>query len=216
MKLFLVCFLTLFISCCSSTGESLLDVKASYLKDVCINEKTAPIEGFGVLPPQDEYFIDFKFKTDPEILRLSNCHRDVVLYNVNKKYTFHYKPNPMIETGSCLLQITALDSKGRHQFGALSFQTKDESLEAVLYCNGSYVRSLGASVCQAKEGTTQVVRFLDDVMYKEADGCKLVRIDSKSFEITTHKDYCLYMFKDEKGRIHKLTTYGYTDIIKNK
>lgn len=169
----------------------------------------------GVLPPKENYLIYLDAKKDPEILRFSNCHRDAVVHNANDKFTYRFTPNPLIESGSCLLQISALDSKGYHQFGAISFRDTSEDIEAAVYCNGKSMEYRGASVCQAKVGTTQVIEFKEPMQYKESKGCQVDALKKgQKFKFTVKEGYCLFLFRSENGGFHKLTTFGYNNIVK--
>jgi len=194
----------------SSAGEGYF-----FQKDLQIREGGNLITGFGVLPKQASYHLEMRSKKDAEVIRVSNCHRDLVFYEGNDKFTYRFSPNMRIEDGSCLLLITFLDNKGFDQYGAISFRG-DETVPAVLSCNGVSVPALGASACQAKSGTMQGIEFKELMKVKAADGCELPQTnDGGKFWIYTVKTgFCLYLFKSDKnGEFHKLTTFGYNDVL---
>lgn len=185
-----------------------------YKKDLEIQEASSRFFGFGVLPKKNAYRLRIKSRKEPELVRLSNCHRDVIDRDADDKYEYTYIPNRSIENGSCVLQITFLDSKGYHQFGAISFKDEDETLEAQIACNGEVMGTEGASVCQAKAGTLQIVSFDSYTEVRGSNGCKLPQSeDGYEWKYSVREGLCVFLFKSEDGSFHKHTTFGYTDIL---
>jgi len=198
---------------CVSTTE-LQPETASYQKDLVIREAATIIVGMVVLPNKLSYDLKFDARENPEIVRISNCHRDVIFRYQKKHFSFRYTPNRRIENGSCALLVTFLDDKGRHQFGAISFRD-DETLPATVSCNGTNVKYDGASVCQAKSGTIQAIDF-DVPVQVRSMACTVPTgtDDRKHWTFATKDDFCLYVFKSDNGEVHKLTTFGYNEIMK--
>ena len=171
--------------------------------------------GFGVLPPKKEYLLELRSRKEPEIVRLSNCHRDVVLRDVDDKLAYRFSPNPKVEAGSCILQVTFLDSKGYHQFGAIAFAQEGDDLLGFVACNGLEFSAEGASACQAKVATLQSIEFDKPVEVKASAGCKLpTSEDEYLWYYSIREGFCLYLFRTEDGEFHKLTTFGYNDFMK--
>ena len=199
---------------CASIPESVQPETSSYQKDLVIRESST-IVGMGVLPKKNSYELKFDARENPELVRISNCHRDVILRGQKKHLSFTYTPNQRVENGSCTLLVTFLDDKGRHQFGAVSFRD-DESLPATVSCNGRKDRFDGASICQAKSGTVQAIDFDVPVEARSGTGCAAPKgsEDRKQWNFTAKDDFCLYVFKSDGGEFHKLTTFGYNEIIK--
>ena len=185
---------------------------STYRKDLSIRSGSYQILGFGVLPQAQAYHLELRSRKDPELIRVSNCHRDVVFRNEDDKFSYGYIPNRSVENGSCILQFTFLDSKGYHQFGAISF-VDGETLPAVLSCNGEKYHAVGASTCQAKVGTIQVIEFEKPLQAKASTGCELPISNGKAWQYKVKEDYCLYIFKSDSNEFHKLTTFGYNEVV---
>lgn len=205
------------VGCATSSTTPGPERSLSYRKDLSITltRPRVQVEGFGVLPRLRAYPLAMRSRKEPELIRLSNCHRDSVFRDVDDKFSYEYVPNRLIESGSCILQITFLDSKGYHQFGAISFRD-DETLPADLSCNGSRIAYEGASVCQGKAGTLQVIQFEEPVQVKASKGCdKPSSDDDKAWEYPIKEGFCVYLFRSHSEEFHKLTTFGYTDFVKS-
>ena len=186
-----------------------------YQKDLVMIEGDEIIEGFGIAPNRRSYTIHFEAREAPEVVRISNCHRDVVLRDQKKKITYNYVPNPGVESGSCILEVTFLSSAGRHQFGAIDFR-EDEELPAMIQCNGSIMKATGASTCQAKSGSIQAIDFSVEVTGRSlTTGCtNPTSDDNRHWKITAEDDFCVYGFRSKDGTVHRLTTFGYNALIK--
>ena len=188
-----------------------------FQKDLLIYSEGRRFVGFGVLPPDTTYLLALQSRKEPEIVRVSNCHRDVVLREVDdNELSYRFTPNRKVEDGSCLLQITFLDEKGYHQFAAVSFRDESESLPVSVYCNGSTVYYEGASVCQGKAGTLQAIEFDVPVEVLASSGCKLptTKDDGYLWHFSVKEGYCVFDFKSEDDEFHRLTTFGYNNLVK--
>lgn len=195
------------------TAKLLPDAVQTYQKDLEIYESGTKIVGLGVLQPKPSYNFDIRSRHNPDLVRISNCHRDLVLRDQKKQFNFPFAPNKAVENGSCVLLFTMLDSKGFHQFGGVVFRENDETLSSTVACNGAVDHDyVGASVCQGKVGTIQSIAFsTDDVAVKTS--CPPPRHDGKRWFITLAEGFCLFLFKSDKDEFHKLTTFGYNDVI---
>ena len=208
-----VCLNALVCSTLGSAPES--NPEAYHLKDLTIIHGSTLIKGFGVLPAADSYTLTLESRKEAELVRVSNCHRDVVFRDIDdERFVYTYTPNGLIENGSCLLQFTFLDEKGFHQFGAISF-IGDETLPAVLSCNGALIEYRGASVCQRKSGTLHVAEFAEQVEVTSSKSCEAPTSENgRIWQYSIKKGFCLFLFKNERGEFHKLTTFGYNDFMK--
>lgn len=206
----------LFLNACQSANLDAPMSDGHYRKDlrVYLHSPRVSFEGFGVLPQQESYRLQLRSRKDPELVRISNCHRDLVFRDEDDKFSYTFVPNSKVESGSCILQFTFLDTKGYHQFGAITFRG-DESLPASMSCNGEKVETVGASACQAKAGTLQAIEFPSQVYLKTSEGCtKPVSEGRRSWEFVINEGYCIHLFKSDDDQFHKLTTFGYTDFMK--
>lgn len=205
--------LTALLSACAGT-EAPNSSEGIYRKDLLIKESDKVIYGLGVLPKKKAYNLEIRAREKAELVRFSNCHRDFI--DTKKRgwdeYSYYFEPNPSIEKGSCVLQITFLDAKGYHQFGAVSF-VDDETLPARLACNGEKKDRAGASTCQAKVGTLQTITFKDSTQVKSTCAKPKTK-DSKLWTYAIEQGFCLFLFRSKAGEFHKLTTFGYEDIAK--
>lgn len=205
--------LTLLLGACATVSPP-NPSEGIYKKDLEIIESSNQFFGFGVLPKKNTYKLHIRSRKEPELVRLSNCHRDIIDRDVDDDYRYTYIPNDKIEDGSCILQITFLDSKGYHQFGAISFRDEDETLHAEVVCNGQVTGFEGASACQAKAGTLQIISFDSYTEVRGSEGCKLPHsTDGYEWKYSVRESLCVFYFKSEDGTFHKHTTFGYTDVL---
>lgn len=210
---FILMILTVTVSGCKSTNET-LNANTVYRKDLTIYHEEKSYDGFAVLDKKDEYEIRFKSFKKPDVIRITNCHRDELFRDVKKKFKYSYEPNQKIEDGACFLEVNYIDEGGHNQFASISF-VDDETLNAKVSCSGSIESFSGASACQAKSGTIQMIEFDSEVDVRLSDGCNEPETeDNKSFLYVINKDYCLYVFRDDEEEFHRHITYGYDEIIR--
>jgi hypothetical protein len=198
---------------CSTVSN---DAENTYRKTLKITHEEETVVGFAALARLDEYPLFFETAKKPELVRISTCHRDVVLDDTGDEFSYRYIPSKGIEDqGSCILQIATFDDKGHHQFGAVDF-LDDETLMADIYCNGeSELAIIGATVCQARVGTDQVIEFATSVEVFAQETCKKPEeFGDGLFRYSMKEGYCIFLFKSEDGELHRHTTFGYTDIMK--
>jgi hypothetical protein len=159
----------------------------------------------------------FRSEREPELVRISTCHRDVFLKDdLDEEFSYEYVPAEGIEdSGSCILQVAAFDSQGFHEFGAVDF-VDDETMSADLYCNGEYLPdTVGASVCQARAAALQVIKFRQAVELVSRDNCpEPYTVDSKLYSYPIKEGYCIYLFFNAAGEMHRHTTFGYNGDIR--
>jgi hypothetical protein len=208
--------LLLLLTSCGTTA--LNDPEKTYLKDLEVRHEADNIQGFGVLPERDVYHLKFRSRHSPEYVHIQSCHRDLVLRDQKKIFTYTYIPAKGLEdSGGCLLQVAAFDKKGHHQWLALDFYG-GEKLQSIVACNGSLSTLQGASTCQGRVGSLQQIRFGESVDSLASDGCSDLTTDNnKEFFIQLTKDFCIYTFYGvASDSFHRLTTYGYEDIMQRE
>ena len=82
-----------------------------------------------------------------------------------------------------------------------------------MYKNGQTYISNGVSVCQSKEGLFQKIKFNTPVKTATNADCN-IKGEGTEFEFKIKKDYCVTLFKElNSGKLHKLTTVGYENIL---
>jgi hypothetical protein len=222
-------FVLLISSCKSFDIPRIQSEKLPYKKDlkisVMIGNSFKPMVGVSVQEAgKKTYNLILEPKVKLSFLRASNCHRDWAAHNpvtatggLFKKitYLYRYEPNPRVENNSCVLLISALDSNGKHQFAAITFREPDETITAKVHCNGTVKDHYGASICQAKAGTTQGIDLFEAVDVRAAQGCPVpTKVGPNKYNYVIQPDLCLYMFRQKDGFFHKHTTFGYKELIK--
>jgi hypothetical protein len=189
----------------------------TYRKSLQVTSQGVRHSGFAVLEKSERYVLHFETEREPDLVRLSTCHRDVVLREeLDESFSYVYQPSKGIEDkGSCILQIATFDDKGHHEFGAVDF-VDDEDLMADVFCNGEQKQGIsGASVCQARVGTMQVISFAFPVEVFSKEECKTpVSKDKQLFTYSVKEGYCIFLFSSEDGQLHRHTTFGYNGIMK--
>lgn len=197
-----------------ATGVT-IDPEKVYKKELSITYEGRTFDGFGSLPKRDKYNILIKSRKKTDFVRITNCHRDIIMREV-KTREFYYTivPNNAVEDGSCIINIWFLNEDGGNEFGALSLTVDHETIPASVSCNGEIGTYAGASVCQAKTGTTQMVVFNKEVMAKASNGCGPINTDDyKTWKYQIKQNFCLYLFKNESEELHKHTSFGYNEIV---
>lgn len=210
MKLFT--FLVFFTMSCVSESQ-IKSTDEHYKKELIFKEGDKTYHGFAVLPEKERYQFTFLSRKSPEKIRISNCHRDAVFAGERSIFKFDYWPDSIVERDSCIMHVRFLDKSGYHSFGAITFKS-DEKLKSVVHCNGKKTSYIGASVCQAKVGTTQAIAFeKNDILVKSSNRCSTPEKLDSQFLFKIDRGFCIYAFKNTRGEYHRLTTFGYTDFI---
>jgi hypothetical protein len=73
----------------------------------------------------------------------------------------------------------------------------------------------GVSICQSRASLVQRIAFAEPVEVLHPDFCQAPEVieGGKAFLIELSSSKCLYLFQDDKKRRHRLTTFGYDDVI---
>lgn len=224
---FTIILLLLFTSC--STLEPQPDPQYFYKLDMKLDVNGFKGEGVLIAGEAKQYKFDIKAKGSLDLFTFTTCHREQTKekagesgwFKSDKRRRFTYKPMPYIETGSfsCPVHLGGYEKgKGRHSWGLVDFQVKSKTLEAFLKCNGVYQKAIGVSICQARKGLIQEIKFLEPVLATEKGCTKFRELKGNVFRYKMPRGECVFRFvtKNKKQKWHRLTTVGYEKILIRK
>lgn len=220
LKLFLLLFLLLSFFSCSSTPQKLDPVK-NYKLDLFIQNKDISFEGIGVLKKKELYTIELEASEKIDILSFRTCSREAIVEDPRrgisrKKYLINYRPNEIELEGNCSAIISTFNDKLYYSVAMIDFEDDFFKLPAELICGSLTQTFNGVSVCQERVSSIVRIKFDSEVLTSPDKGCELESGNrGKIFQFNIKSGYCTYDFIDVKNqsRIHKLTTYGYDEII---
>lgn len=182
--------------------------------------KTGFGRGLLALESGKPYDFKFRWKERAELIKITTCHRETVIeanriFHSKKEFDWRYVPTALELDGVCPLFIGAYDTKGQHSWAYVDFRLPTEKLKAHVNCSGLSLDYVGLSVCQARKGLMQRISFKSKVIHNVSDGCsRLDDLGNNSFEISTERGLCHYVFSDVKSKqVHRLTVYGYEDVL---
>ena len=201
-----------------------INPKKFYRRDMEINVNGIAGKGVVVAPQANTYEIEVKSSGKLDLFTFSTCHREIIkesagggIFGNKKKTKFSYSPVKGLETGqSCVAIFGGYERvKGRHSWGIVDFEGPDANLPAVIRCNGSEYNSRGVAICQSREGLYQEIEFVNEVITSDKAKCKgLTTKDNKKFRYKTQARNCVYRFMEKaSGKMHRLTTIGYQEIL---
>ena len=184
-------------------------------------------KGYGtlVVPKSAKYKLELDFPGRGDLVVLKTCHREEEREKLGRKETIRFQPNPGIEDlGVCYLQVDVLEHKrGRHAWLILDFEHPSFTLPAYVSCNGQNYNSNGVTICQSKQGLTQIIEFSEPVQLnpKLQNGemklnnhkCPIPTGKIKKWEFSMPNRECTYIWFGSSGKKHKLLTVGYEDIL---
>lgn len=221
--LVVILFLLLLPACASLTNQK-LDPEVFYKRDMEMKINGVTYKGVAVPPRAETYEIEVKTVGDINMLTVTSCHREDIFeeptrgwFKANNKFKYSYRPLKGIEDGrGCLLDIGSYErGKGRHQWATIDFVTATETLPATLTCDGVITKAGPVSICQAKAGLTQRIRFDEPVKVSPDKGCEsnLRTENGLLYEYEATKGECLLYFGTRDGRFHRHVTMGYESIF---
>lgn len=164
--------------------------------------------GYMVAPEAGTYEVEVWAEGDHDYLVFSTDSREHKVEDEGGKYTYRYTPVRPEEVGASVpLRITSLHEKGRHAYGFIAFEQKNEySLHTYLKCDGNEGMTGGVSVCQIKAGLPQYLTFPGATIYESnCDADVTVSDDERYFTIVTPKRECVFNFmsvETEEEHIH--------------
>lgn len=233
MRNMLFVFLALLAACGESTSSKPVQTVVEdpiYRRDMAINVDGVIYDGVGVLPARDVYKIHVQAQGNLDLFTFETCHREEVTekaWNVEgterwlffkrkiekkREVKLEFRATPL-EKDYCPIILGGYEEKGgRHSWAFLDVQTKEAKLAAELSCNGEFRPSYGVSVCQAKAGLVQSIKFLVPVKVNPSAECDLGKSEGDFFEFAISRGQCVYAFKSADGQIHRLTTIGYDQV----
>lgn len=223
INLLLFFFLTASCGLLPKAKDEKYNSEEIYKKDayVCVNGVCS--EGAVVVPRSMEYRVKVKSKVNLDLLVFSTCHREVTSQEYsrggffgmggNKEFEGNYSPTMTIENEFCPVYITGYSKSGYNSTAFIDFETAEAGLGATLNCNGVQSTAKGVSVCQSKAGLIEVINLDSPATVGDAGpNCKIGSGKNKRWEFAMPKGECVFAFFSEDGRIHRLTTLGYTRI----
>lgn len=179
-------------------------------------------KGTGVLPVKSVYEFEIVAPGNIDAIQISTCHRVFLdppkpsIFKDEKRYRFTYMPNKAETNRPCPLKIQVFEMgrKEMYAHGVFHFKTPQETLPAVVYCNGARMNTIGVSVCANLSGLNTIADFLTPVEVTAQPGCEIPKsIDGLTWEWDLIRHECAYLFFEMEGdRRHRMTTYG-ADIV---
>ncbi len=207
---------TAFASSCVRNVQQ-INLEKSYRKDLSLVINSKPFVGVGEVARAEKYSITIKHQFRIDFLNIETCHRSISIQDAffkkvlknRKKFVYNYIPSNLEE--NCFLEVSIITKKEPHAFGVIVFQSKDYNLKSFLSCNGEYKQTDGTSICQSKIGLDQSIVFKGPRVSVKGS-CDIKRVNDFSFKYTMKKDYCIWVFKNDRG-VHRHYSFGYDQII---
>lgn len=222
----------IFLSSCATTPAHVAGKIYPRTLPMTVNGKEAI--GTHVVDRASSYKIKVPVPENADVVRLYTCHRESILYERERRggifgtgveiklpgskpkgpteHEFTIAPPLDMENdGYCPINVEILNVDGMNYYGLID--VRNETLPAFLACNGSLYPAVGVSLCQARVGLVQRIRFDVPVAAKViSDNCELpVAQDDRNFDIPVNVETCVYLFSSG-SKHHRLTTFGYTDL----
>ena len=209
----IIILLLLLMTSCASINNFLNPEQKYFIKDMSFEINNEDYAGIAVVDTKKSYKIKTKFGFKAKLVKFTTCHREIVFDKPMDAVKINYAPSVGIEDqGFCPIEISAFNEEGADSWAYIDFR-RDESLLAMLKCNGGQETYVGVSICQARSGLLQSISFANNVELVTAYPCeKPDSYDNKLWTYVISVNRCIYIFKDRNGDIHRLLTIGYNDI----
>lgn len=198
------------------TTQQKLDPLVYYKRDMKIEVNGRKGYGTLVVPKSGKYEIKAWFPGKGDLLTIKTCHREHEWEKTGRREKFNFRPTEGLEdSGLCYLEVAAFEhKKGRHAWAMVDFETERFTLPATIKCNGATYASNGVTICQAKEGSIQYVEFSERVTPARQGKCGALNSnDDQIFQFKMPNRECTFLFKGRSGKLHKLTTIGYEQLL---
>lgn len=225
IKNIILIFVMIFLSESCSTIQTNMDATKKYKQDLYIENKEFSGVGMLVLPKKDLYSIIFESDGKMDAFFFRTCSREIFIEDARrglnrKQVQVNYRPNEIEATTTCPAHVQAVSQDGGYSVGFVDFENGIDTVKARLMC-GEHIQSVnGASVCQGRVGLIQKIDFDEEMVVSPYMGCENIKSENgtwqgKGFIINIERDYCSFVFMQKKGehKTHRLTTYGYEDIL---
>ena len=173
-----------------------------------------PYVGTAVVQRKTSQKIAVTIPSNSAKLIFRTCHREEVYALPANPWSTYYVPVMWLENwGSCVAIVSVITQKGNLLQSYLDFSS-NENLSATSYCNGQKsISTMGATFCQAREGLLQRITFDVDVTNESGTGCpEMVKTGARDFQYAMGKGLCVYAFRANDGKTHRLTSRGYTEL----
>lgn len=227
-NLILLLFMILIGCSIAPTKIQRLNPETFYKRDMIVNGH----EGTLVLPYQSQYSFHVEARGKLDLFTMTTCSKEETkekawnvtqtikkgLFGWGKKkidktseVKFSYTPSELERDRFCIMELGGYEkSGGRHSWALIDFESPKFKSKAIVICNGRTYQANGVSVCQARVGLYQSIKFKNKVIVSSKAKCGIN--DQGSFRIK--KGRCTTIFKDIKTKeLHKLTTVGYEGIL---
>jgi len=167
--------------------------------------------GVATVPRKSNRKFEINFSNNISWGLISTCHRDLKLKQPRGKWVWYYIPAMFLENDdSCIMIHKQITDKGAEHFAIVNF-TAGEDLPVDMYCNGVKTLESGASICQARAGTEQMLWFKESVQGFTDEACNpLYQRIGHQMRYAMPENFCAYLFKNAQGKIHRHVSYGYT------
>ena len=207
----------LFVSCASVSQK--LDPNVFYKRDIQISINGKKAIGAVVVPRAESYHFEIKTPGRLDLFTLTTCHREETFEALSTKVrSFDFKPIS-IELGqlACPVHLGGYEKiRGRHSWAFIDFEHPSLLLRAEIKCNGVQRNTSGVSLCQAKVGLIQEIKFKQPVIWPKKLTCiELSSDDEKTFRFKMPRGECTSRFLSKTGKKlwHRFTTLGYEKIL---
>jgi hypothetical protein len=226
-------FLLFLISCNPVLEKQKLNSDEFYKRDIIITVNGETDEGAIVAKPASKYSFHIEARGDLDVFIMNSCHKEETkekAWNVKttiksglfgwgrkqidskREITFDYFPNEL-EKDDCPLQFTAVEEKGRHSWGYVDFENEFYKIKASVLCNGRTLEANGVSICQARAGLTQIIKFPEVVKSSAKNLCGLPAFEGQRFEFKMPKGKCTLVFKGASNEFFKINLLGYEGLV---
>ncbi|MGV8130678.1 MAG: hypothetical protein ACP5N7_01085 [Candidatus Pacearchaeota archaeon] len=223
IRILILAILMLALSC--SSIQLPVDLTKKYKLNLGIQNKEFYDVGMIVLPKKPLYSIIFDSDGKQDFLSFKTCSREMIILDgkrllTRKQVQINYSPNEIEQNRFCPSHIDSISEGGYMEKGYIDYENDQDILNAKVICAEKTEEKKGVSVCQSRVGTIQKIEFDNEVIVSPGDGCKNIRSENgnwtgKGFVYNIELDFCVYLFMEKKvpRRTHRLTTYGYNDIL---
>jgi len=179
--------------------------------------------GVGVLvvPKMGMYNFKAKSKGKLHFFAVESCHR----YDGREKawgsgwfpdkseVKFSLVPRNGIEDiDLCPYRLSAFDLNGQHSWGMVVPEISASKLHGLIYCNGKSYTGNGVSICHAKKGLLQSVRFTPKTTVKSTCSEEPV-LKGLAWEYSMSNEECLHIFKSEAGEFHTHVVLPFEQVL---
>lgn len=230
----IIFFALLVLVSCNGEKMPVASSEVFYKRDMILEVGGVKGEGALVVPLKNVIPFLVTARGDLDLFTFTTCHREETAEDAGnvtertgwlfkrtitkkREVKLDFRPTLIEGAGGCPVMLGGYEqSKGRHSWGFVDFETPEATLPAILNCNGLVLSVNGVSVCQARMGLIQSIKFPVSVRVSPEASCDLGKTEGDSFEFPIPKGQCVFAFMAQDERIHRLTTLGYEQILIRK